>query len=263
MDPGKGKKKTGRIWTYVRDGKPHGDSSPRGACYFYSPDRKGIHPEEYLKNYTGIMHADAYSGYNQLYIGSKNKEATVTEVGCWAHTRRKFYEVTVASDNATIAIQTIEQIEKIYKIEKEIRGSPPKDRYKTRQEKTKPLVTALFAFWKKSYSQLPKKSRTGSAIQYAFNIEDALKRFLDDGKIEIDNNAAERALRTIAVGRKNWTFAGSDKGGENSAIIYTIIETAKLNNVNPWKYLQKVLTIIQDYNSNKIEDLLPWNLTLP
>ncbi|MEY3415122.1 MAG: hypothetical protein RLZZ418_354 [Pseudomonadota bacterium] len=262
LDPGMGKTKTGRIWTYVKDSRPHGDNSPAAACYFYSPNRKSIHPEEHLKNYKGIMHADAYAGYNNLYINNKNELSEIIEAACWAHTRRKFYEITVASDNAVIAIETINQIQKIYKIEEEIRGSPADNRRKIRQEKSKNLVIELFAFWKKAYSKLPKKSRTAKAIQYAFNNEEALKRFLENGQIEIDNNAAERALRSVAVGRKNWTFAGSDQGGANSAIIYTIIETAKLNKINPWKYLQQVLEIIQDYNSNKIEDLLPWNLML-
>jgi transposase len=262
LNPGSGKTKTGRIWTYVRDGKPHGDGSPKAACYFYSPNRKAIYPEEHLQNYEGVMHADAYAGYTGLYIGGKNKDAVITEAACWAHARRKFYEVTVATDNAIIASETLEQIVKIYKIEEEIRGSPPEDRAKIRQEKSKGLTLELFAFWKKAYAQLPKKSRTAKAIQYTFNNEKALMRFLNNGKIEIDNNAAERALRSVAVGRKNWTFAGSDKGGDSAAIIYTIIETAKLNKVNPWKYLAKVLDVIQDHNSNKLEDLLPWNLAL-
>ena len=262
LNPGTGKTKTGRIWTYVMDGRPHGDESPIAACYFYSPDRKGLHPEEHLKDYIGVMHADAYAGYNNLYIGSKNEDANITEAGCWAHMRRKFYEVTVASNNAIIAIETIDQIQKIYKIEEEIRGSPAETRHQARQNYSKELVQELFVFWKKAYGKLPKKSRTAKAIQYAFNNEEALLRFLDNGKIEIDNNAAERSLRSVAIGRKNWTFAGSDQGGKNAAIIYTIIETAKLNKVNPWKYLYKVLYIIQDYNSNKIEELLPWNLTL-
>jgi len=262
LDPGKGKTKTGRIWTYVRDASPHGNTDPIAACYFYSPNRNAIHPEEHLNNYSGVMHADAYAGYNNLYIGGKNKEATITEAMCWAHARRKFYEVTVATNNAVIASETLEQIGKMYAIEAEIRGSPPGERYKIRQEKAKALVVELFAFWQKAYSQLSKKSRTAKAIKYAFNNEAALMRFLDDGKIEIDNNAAERSLRSVAVGRKNWMFAGSDQGGKNAAIIYTLIETAKLNGVNPWKYLCKVLEIIQDYNSTKLEDLLPWNLTL-
>ncbi len=262
LNPGMGKTKTGRIWTYVRDGRPHGDKAPPAACYFYSPDRKAVHPEGHLQNYKGVMHADAYAGYNGLYIGGKNEDASISEAACWAHTRRKFYEVTVASNNAVIAVETINQVQKIYQIEEEIRGSPARSRKQIRQEKSKNLVLELFAFWKKAYGQLPKKSRTAQAIKYAFNNEKALKRFLENGQIEIDNNAAERALRSVAVGRKNWTFAGSDKGGDSAAIIYTIIETAKLNKVNSWKYLQKVLDIIQDYNSNKLEDLLPWNLTL-
>lgn len=262
MDPGKGKTKTGRIWTYVRDGRPHGNKDPVAACYFYSPDRKAIHPEEHLKNYEGVMHADAYAGYNNLYIGSQNAEACITEAGCWAHTRRKFYEVTVLSDNAVIASETVEQISKMYEIEEKIRGSSPEVRHKARQEKTKKLLEELFEFWKKAHSKLPNKSRTSKAIQYAFNNKDALMRFLDDGKIEIDNNAAERALRVVAIGRKNWTFAGSDQGGETAAVLYTILETAKLNGVNPWQYLRQVLDVIQDYNFKKLEDLLPWNLVL-
>jgi len=262
LDPGEGKTKTGRVWVYVRDGRPQGDKGPIAACYFYSANRKAIHPGEHLKNYSGVLHADAYAGYNNLYIGGKNEEATITEAMCWAHTRRKFYEVTVATNNAVIASETLEQIGKMYAVEAEIRGSPPEERYKIRQEKEKSLVIELFAFWQKAYSQLSRKSRTAKAIQYALNNKDALMRFLEDGKIEIDNNAAERALRSVAVGRKNWMFAGSDQGGKNAAIIYTLIETTKLNGINPWKYLRKVLEVIQDHNSTKLEDLLPWNLTL-
>jgi transposase len=262
MDPGRGKTKTGRIWTYVRDGRPHGNKDPVAACYFYSPDRKAVHPEGHLKNYKGVMHADAYAGYNKLYIGSENEEASIKEAGCWAHTRRKFYEVTVVSDNAIIANETIDQIRKMYEIEERIRGSSPEIRHKVRQEETKELLNELFEFWKKAYSKLPKKSRTSKAIQYAFNNKDALMSFLDNGKIEIDNNAAERALRSAAVGRKNWLFAGSDQGGEAAAVLYTILETTKLNGINPWQYLSRVLDIIQDHPFNKMEDLLPWNLDL-
>ena len=150
----------------------------------------------------------------------------------------------------------------IYKIEEEIRGLDPDERRKYRQERSKELVQKLFIDWKKFYNELPKKSNTAQAISYALNNEVALMRFLDDGRIEIDNNAAERAMRSIAVGRKNWLFAGSDRGGETAAAMYSLIETAKLNNINPWKYLQKVLGTIQDHNSTKIAELLPWNLKL-
>lgn len=262
LAPGLGKTKTGRLWTYVRDGRKYGDDAPPAVCYFYSPDRKGIRPEEHLKNFTGVFHADAYSGYNNVYIGGATLKAKITEAACWAHTRRKFYEVTVTNPNANIAMKTLEEIGLIYKIEEDISGLDPDQRYKFRQERSKDLVGKLFINWKKYLKELPKKSATALAINYALNNEDALKKFLDDGKIEIDNNAAERAMRAIALGRKNWIFAGSDSGGETAASIYTITETAKLNGINPWKYLKHVLAQIQDHNSKKIADLLPWNLKL-
>lgn len=260
LAPGLGKTKTGRLWTYVQDGRKYGDATPPAVCYFYSPDRKGIRPEEHLKNFVGIFHADAYSGYNNVYIGGGNPEAKITEAACWAHTRRKFYEVTVTNPNANIAMNTLEEIGKIYKIEEFINGLDPSKRYATRQERSKDLVEKLFTHWKKYLKDLPKRSATGLAINYALNNEDALKRFLDDGKIEIDNNAAERAMRSIALGRKNYLFAGSDSGGATAAAIYTITETAKLNGVNPWVYMKQVLGRIQDHNAKKVAELLPWNL---
>ena len=191
-----------------------------------------------------------------------NPEAKITEAACWAHTRRKFYEVTVTSPNANIAMQALEEIGQIYEIEEAISGLDSGERHEARQERSKVLVEKLFTSWKKYQKELPKKSATGLAINYALNNEAALKRFLGDGKIEIDNNAAERAMRSIALGRKNWLFAGSDSGGETAAAIYTITETAKLNGINPWEYLKQVLARIQDHNANKIADLLPWNLIL-
>ena len=262
LNPGSGKTRTGRIWVYVKDGRPINDTSPIAACYFYSPDRSGARPEEHLKDFTGTLHADAYSGYNKLYINDDNPDATINEAGCWAHVRRKFYDITIANDKANIAFAVIEKIGEIYQVESEVRGLDPGRRWEVRQEKSVKLVNELFAGFKKAYSQLPKKSTTAKAIAYAANNEKALKRFLDDGNIEIDNNAAERALRSVAVGRKNWLFAGSDNGGKTAAIIYTLIETAKLNGINPVKYLHKVFDVIQDYNSTKMVDLLPWNIKL-
>lgn len=259
LAPGTGKTKTGRIWTYVRDGRPHGSKEPPAVCYFYSPDRKGERPKEHLKNFTGILHADAYSGYDQLYVG---EEAKITEAACWAHTRRKFHEVIAANNKAPVAFEILERIGEIYKIEETINGLNPADRLQVRQNESKHLVEKLFASFKDYYTQLPRKSRTAQAIAYALNHQVALKRFLEDGRVEIDNNAAERAMRSIAVGRKNWLFAGSDNGGHTAANIYSLIETTKLNNVNPWQYLRHVLSVIQDYNSNKLAELLPWNVTL-
>lgn len=262
LEPGAGKTKTGRIWTYVRDGRPKGDESPVAACYFYSPDRKGERPEAHLKNFTGILHADSYAGYNGLYKSEDNRNARVEEAACWAHSRRKFYDIIVSNDKASIALAIVEKIAEIYEIESLIRGLKPEERLKVRREKSKELVDELFTGLKKAYKRLSSKSSTAKAIKYALNNEIALRRFLDNGNIEIDNNAAERALRAVAIGRKNWLFAGSDKGGDTAAIFYTLIETAKLNNLNPVKYLHKVFEVIQDYKANHIEDLLPWNINL-
>ncbi len=240
LAPGTGKIKTGRIWAYVKDGRSYGDEDPPAVCYFYSPDRKGERPKAHLQGFSGVLHADAYAGYDQIY----GKE--ITEAGCFAHLRRKFYEVTVASDNALIATGAVEEIGKIYEIEQEIRGLEPEERLLHRQERSKELVEKLFASFEKNYNKLPRKSMTAKAINYGLKNKVALMRFLEDGKIQIDNNAAERALRLVALGRKNWVFAGSDNGGETAATLYSLIETVKLNNINPWLYLRQVLATIQE-----------------
>lgn len=258
LDPGSGKTKTGRLWTYVKDGRPHNDEAPPAVCYFFSPDRKGAKPAYHLKDFTGVLHADAYGGYDKIYEGDKIKEAA-----CWAHTRRKFYEVTVSSEHASIARAILEEIGKIYEIEEGIRGLEPEERLKARNEKSKKLVDELFKSFRSDYKKLPRKSPTAMAIAYGLNNEKALKRFLSNGKIEIDNNAAERAMRGIALGRKNYLFAGSDEWGERAAAFYSLIETAKLNDINPWLYLREVLAKIQDHNSQKLAELLPWNIKLP
>ena len=184
---------------------------------FYSPDRKGIRPEEHLKDFTGTLHADAYSGYNKLYRSDGNPNSLISEAGCWAHVRRKFYDITIANDKANIAFAVLEKIGEIYQVEFEVRGLDPGQRLEEREKKSIKLVDELFFGFKKAYSQLPKKSSTAQAIAYAINNEIALKRFLKDGNIEIDNNTAERALRSVAVGRKNWLFAGSDNGGNTGS----------------------------------------------
>ena len=258
--PGLGKTKIGRIWTYVLDGRAHSSEAPPAVCYFYSPDRKGARPASHLVNFTGTLHADAYAGYKNLYKSDKYPDNEITEAACWAHARRKFYEITLANPEAAIANQVLEVIGKLYKIEEEIRGLNPEARKKKRQTDSKELVEDLFDSFKKVLSKLAQKGSTALAIKYALNHEVALKRFLEDGKIEIDNNAAERALRVVAVGRKNWLFAGSDEGGKAAADIYTVIESAKMNGLNPEWYLKKVMSVIQDYNSQKIADLLPWNI---
>ncbi len=262
LAPGLGKTKIGRLWAYVRDGRPHNDKLPPAVCYFYSPDRKGKRPEEHLKNFIGTLHADAYSGFNGVYQDKGESDKDVKEAGCWAHTRRKFYEVTVAIPNAGIASEALERIGKLYEIEKKIRGEKPDKRLEERQQYSQSIVDEFFEWLKKCRAKLPKKSQTTKAINYALNLECALRLFLGDGKVEIDNNAAERAMRSIAVGRKNWLFAGSDVGGESAAAIFSLIETAKINRINPQKYLTEVLTRIQDHNSQKIHELLPWNIKI-
>ena len=216
LDPGSGKTKTGRIWVYVKDGRPRNDKSPIAACYYYSPDRKGIRPKEHLKDFTGTLHADAYSGYNKLYFSEDNPNAPIKEAGCWAHVRRKFYDITIANEKANIAFAVLEKIGEIYQVEAEVRGLDPGQRLEAREKKSAKLVNELFSGFRKAYGQLPKKSSTAQAIAYAINNEAALKRFLKDGNIEIDNNAAERALRSVAVGRKNWLFAGSCPFSKNA-----------------------------------------------
>lgn len=265
LEPGLGRTKVGRIWVYVVDGRGYGDQSPVAVCYFYSPDRKGSRPAEHLQDFRGVFQADAYAGYDRLYQDSDDEnggEGIIEEAACWAHTRRKFYEVTVANEKASIAHAVLEQIGRIYGIEEEIRGLPAEQRKEERNGRSRVLVEKLFRGLKKAYDELPKKSSTAKAIAYALNNEKALRRFLDNGQIEIDNNIAERAMRSIAVGRKNWLFAGSDNGGDTAATIYSIIETAKLNGINPWKYLRAVLEVIQDHKASKISELLPWNIIL-
>jgi len=266
LAPEHGKTKTARLWVYVRDGRPHGSIIPPAVCYFYSPDRKGERPREHLKDFKGVLHADAYGGYDRVYLNKddpKNHIPTdITEAACWAHTRRKFYEIVVTNTKANIATEVLNKIGEIYEVEEKIKGSDPGERLKVRQAESQILVKGLFANLKKYQTQLAKKGSTAMAIGYALNNQLALMRFMDDGKIEIDNNAAERAMRSIAVGRKNWLFAGSDAGGHTAANIYSLIETAKLNNINPWTYLKQVFDTIQDHSSTKLAELLPWNIKL-
>lgn len=256
LAPGNGKTKTARLWAYTRNGKNYNSNTPPAICYFYSPDRKGIRPQSHLENFKGIFHADAYSGYNKLY------GEDIIESACWAHTRRKFYEVTVTNDKANIANEILIRIGEIYKIEEEARNKKPDKRLEIRRQKSQLLIDDLFKRLKYLKNKLPAKSITAKAINYAINNENALQRFLDDGKIEIDNNIAENAMRPIALGRKNYLFAGSDNGGQTAANIYTITETCKINNINPQKYLTKVLSVIQECKVKDIAGLLPWNVIL-
>jgi transposase len=253
--PGRGTTKQGRLWTYVRDDRPAGSVDPAAVFFRYSPDRKGERPRAHLANFIGVLQAAAYAGFDQLY-GEKIKEAA-----CWAHVRRKLYDMHVAL-SSPIALEALERIGRLYKVEEEIRGRPPHERHTVRQARAGPDLKSLHEWLHKTATMLSKKSELAKAIRYALSNWVALTRYCEDGRLEIDNNAAERALRAIALGRKNWLFAGSDDGGERAAAIYTLLGTAKLNDLNPESYLRYVLERIADHPINQIEELLPWNLLL-
>jgi transposase len=254
LAPGNGRTKTGRLWTYVRDGRPCGDTAPPAAWFAFSSDRRGEHPQGHLKNFRGTLQADAYAGFHSLYEGGR-----MIEAACWAHARRKFHDILAATQSPT-ASEAICRIGELYAIEREVRGSPPEIRLAIRQARARPVVEDLRAWFDATLQTLSPKSEMAIAIRYALSRWPALSRYLNDGEVEIDNNAAERALRVVALGRKNYLFAGSNRGGERAAAFYSLIGTAKLNGLNPELYLRHVLTRIADHPINRIAELLPWNI---
>jgi transposase len=223
----------------------------------YSPDRKGENPLQHLKLYKGALQADTSAGFQPLYEGG-----TVVEVACWAHTRRKFHEIQFAHPSPTTT-EAIERIAALYAIEAEIRGSTPQVRKTVRQARAKPLLDSMYAWLETTLAKLSRESDTAAAIRYALSRWPALTRYIEDGQLEIDNNAAERALRVVALGRKIFLFAGSNAGGERAAAIYSLLRSAKLNGLDPELYLQYFLAQIADHPISKINELLPWNVSLP
>ena len=254
LAPGNGRTKQGRLWTYVRDDRPSGSTDAPAAWFAYSPDRKGDHPQKHLAKFHGILQADAYAGFDKIY-----RDGTIQEAPCMAHIRRKFFDL-VEAHQSPIAIEAVERIAALYAIEKEIRGRPPKVRQKIRSERARPLLDAMHSWLEESLTKLSPKSVTAAAIHYALALWSAMVRYCDDGRIEIDNSAAERALRSIAIGRRNYLFAGSDSGGERAASIYSLVGSAKLNGFDPEAYLRYVLERIADHPIKHIEELLPWNV---
>ncbi len=252
LAPGTGKTRTARLWAYVRDERPWAGEAHPAAWYRFSPDRKGARPREHLANYTGFMHADGYAGFNDLYRTGK-----VTEVACMAHIRRKFVEVH-KSQGSAIAEEAIKRIAQLYGIEKEIRGRPPDERARIRQRKSKPVFDDLETWLHAQLTRISGKSPLGGAIRYALTRMKKLRPWLDHGFLELDNNTAERSMRPIALGRKNYLFMGSEGGGKAAAIAYTLVETAKLNGVDPQAWLTDVLGRIADHKITKLDELLPW-----
>jgi transposase len=253
----KGKTHTGRLWTYVRDDRPFNGPDPPATVFFYSRDRGGEHPERHLAGYAGLMQADAYAGFNRLYEAGR-KPKPIIEAACWSHARRKFYELAQLKQ-APIAIEAVKRIDALFSIERDINGVSPEQRLAVRDERSRPLMIALETYLREQRARLSGKGDTAKAIDYSLKRWPALTRFLDDGRLCLSNNAAERALRGIAVGRHNWTFAGSDEGARRAAAVYTLIETAKLNGIDPRAWLADLLARLPDHPAKHIADLLPWN----
>ncbi len=266
---GKGVKQ-GRIRAYVRDQRPWASSSeavgqwgpsgaaPPGVVYRFSPDRKGEHPKRHLRNSSGVLQADAYSGFKDLYARRADGSRQFREAACWAHLRRDFHDIWKGTKSA-IAREALDQIGALYDIEREIAGQSAELRRAVRQEKSKPKVDAFREWAEQQLTRIPGKSELAKAFRYGLSRWPSFTLFLEDGRVAIDNNAAERAMRPIALGRKNWLFAGADTGGETLARAMTLIETAKMNGLNPEGWLADVLDRIQDHKINHIDELLPWN----
>lgn len=267
----KGKTDTGRCWVYVRDDRPFGGTSAPAAMFYYSRDRAGEHPQAHLANYTGIFQADAYGGYNKLYESNRKPEP-VLEAACWVHARRPFFVLSDLEENARrkgqgkspgpispLAREAVRRIDALFEIERSINGQSVEQRRTVRQELSAPLVADLESWMREQRAKLSRGNDVAKAMDYVLKRWPAFTRFLDDGRICLSNNAAERALRGIALGRKAWLFAGSDRGGQRAAAMYSIIVTAKMNNVDPQAWLADVLACIAGHPASRLDELLPWN----
>ncbi len=278
LAPGAGKTKTGRQWVYLRDERPHAGPTPPAVLYRSTPDRKGEHCRSELANFTGWLHADGYAGFGRLYeiarpaaakSGVRSADAgllhgppRVAEVACWAHVRRGFYD-EYASNKSAIAKEALDRIGTLFDIERAIAGQPPESRRSVRQRTARPRITELATWLDEQLQKLPRKSDLAGAIRYARSRWHALTRYLDDGRLEISNNAAENHIRPVALGRKNYLFAGSDAGGERAAAFYTLIRTARLNGVEPQAWLTDVVACIGSHPINRLAEMLPWTWSPP
>jgi transposase len=267
LAPGNGKTKTGRLWVYLRDERPHAGTTPPAVLYRYTPDRKGEHCRAELANFTGWLHADGYAGFARLYeiAGMKASDAALVhgpprmaEVGCWSHVRRGFFDEW-SEHKSAIAKEALDRIGALFDIERPIAGSPPDIRVAVRQRTAKPKIDELAIWLDDQLAKIPGKSDLAKAIRYARWRWHALTRYLDDGRLEISNNAAENKIRPAALGRKNWLFCGSDAGGIRAAAFYTLIGTARMNGIEPEAWLTDVIARIGAHPINRLAELLPWN----
>jgi transposase len=261
LAPGNGKTRTGRLWVAVRDERPWGSDAPAAAFYLYSPDRKGIRAEMLLGTCQGFLHADGYSGFDRLYRPAKpGGDPPLIEVACWSHVRRKLYDVHQATASP-IALEALQQIAALFAIESSIRGRAPEQRAAVRKEYAEPLLRQLQQFLDTSLRQVSGKSALAQAIRYALSRWTALTHYVGDGRLEMTNNAAERGMRGPVLGRKNYLFCGSDAGGTRAACMYTLIETCRMNGVDPQAYLADILARIADHPVHRVDELLPWRWT--
>ncbi len=274
LAPGAGKTKTGRLWArlakgsvrrsrmewqdegYLRDERPHAGQAAPAVFYRYSPDRKGEHPRAHLAGFAGVLHADGYAGFEGLY-----QQGRVVEAACWAHVRRKFYDLHAARQSP-VAAEALLRIRALYAVEDDVRGRPPDERRRARETRAGPLLEDMRAWLEATLRQASKRSDLAVAIRYALTRWTALTRYVGDGRIEIDNNPVERAIRPIALGRKNWLFAGSDAGGVRAAAIASLVATARLNGLDPERYLRHVLERIATHPVRRVAELLPWSCGL-
>ena len=246
---------TGRLWVYVRDDRASADMTAPAVWFQYSANRRGEHPARHLRNFSGILQADAFAGYHPLYESGR-----IVEAACWSHARRKVWDIHERQHRltGTLAHQALQRIGGIFKVEAEVNGKPPDERMRVRQERAAPVLDELKSWMNNTLAQVSAKSPMALAIGYSLSNWTALVRFVDDGRIEAHNNVAERALRGVAIGRKNYLHLGSDAGGQSAAVIYTLLGTARLNGINPQLYLRHVLERIADHPINRIDELLPW-----
>ncbi|EAU6351661.1 IS66 family transposase, partial [Salmonella enterica] len=261
LAPGTKKTKKGHIWVYVRDDRNAGSSDPPAVWYAYSPDWSGKHTHDHLRHFHGVLQCDGYKGYEALF-SAEREGGPLMEAACMAHARRGINDVWEPVRTSATAEEALSRIGELYAIEKEIRGLPEAERLRVRQNRSKPLLLALYDWMEEKVASASRKDRLPTAFQYLLNRKEALAYFCEDGLAEIDNNAAERALRSVCLGKKNWLFFGNDHGGDRGAMVYSLIETCKLNGINPEAYLRYVLSVLPEWPANRVNELLPWNVEL-